>query len=84
MKLNPKDQKVLDYLHEPRTAQEIATHLGYKLPPYGSLRLLQRLDLVDKAGPHPNAKSTFVASGRPAKIDPVCMRVTQMVMGMQM
>jgi hypothetical protein len=84
MKLNPKDQKVLDYLHQPRTAQEVANHLGYKLPPYNSLRLLQRLDLVDKHGPHPNAKSTFVASGRPAKIDPVYMRVTQMVMGVQM
>jgi hypothetical protein len=51
-------------------------HLGYKLPPYGALRLLQRLDLVDKHGPHPNAKSTFVASGRPLKLDPVYMRQT--------
>ena len=82
MKLNPTDQKVLDYLHEPRTAHEIASHLGYKLPPYHSLRLLQRLDLVDKAGLHANAKSTFVASGRPLKLDPVHMRVT--VMGVQM
>lgn len=84
MKLNPKDQKVLDYLDQPKTAQEVADHLGHKLSPYGSLRLLQRLDLIDKHGPHPNAKSTFVKSGRPAKIDPVHMRVTQMVMGVQM
>jgi hypothetical protein len=84
MKLNPKDQKVLDYLHQPRTAQEVADHLGYKLPPYGSLRLLQRLNLVDKHGPHPKAKSTFVQSGRPLEHDPVHVRVTQMVMGVQM
>jgi hypothetical protein len=84
MKLNPTDQKVLDYLHKPRTSEELATYLGRKLPPYQSLRLLQRLDLVDKHGPYPNAKSTFVASGRPMKIDPVYMRVTQTVMGVQL
>ena len=80
--MTPTEQKVLDYLRKPRTAQEVADHFGYKLPPYGTLRLLQRLDLVDKVGPYPNAKSTFVASGRPMHIDPIYMRQT--VMGVQL
>jgi hypothetical protein len=84
MKLSPNEQKVLDYLRQPRTAREVADYLGHQLPPYGILRLLQRLDLVDKSGTHENAKSTFVVSGRPMRLDPVYMRATHNVMGVQL
>jgi hypothetical protein len=84
MKLSPNEQKVLDYLRQPRTAQEVADYLGHQLPPYGILRLLQRLDMVDKSGLYERAKSTFVASGRPMRLDPVYMRATQTVMGVQL
>ena len=80
--MTSREKRILDYLQKPRTAQEVADHLGHKLPPYGTLRLLQRLDLVEKHGPHPKAKSTFVASGRPLAVDPVYMR--QVVMGVQL
>jgi len=84
MKLSANEQKVLDFLRQPRTAEQVAAYLGHKLPPYGILRLLQRLDLVDKVGPYERAKSTFVVSGRPMRLDPVYMRTTQTVLGVQL
>lgn len=39
MKLSVVEQKVLDYVRQPRTAQEIAKHFGLKRPPYDALRL---------------------------------------------
>ena len=84
MKLSANEQKVLDFLRQPRTADQVAAYLGHKLPPYGILRLLQRLDLVDKTGPYERAKSTFVASGRPMRLEAPYMRATQTVMGVQL
>jgi hypothetical protein len=84
MELSPNEQKVLDFLRQPRTADQVAAYLGHKLPPYGILRLLQRLDLVNKVGPYERAKSTFVASGRPMHLQAPYMRATQTVMGVQL
>jgi hypothetical protein len=86
MKLRPKEQKVLDYLYKPRTAEEVADYMGYRIPPYGTLSLLQRLDLVDKEGAHERALSTFVQSGRPMKFDPEYMDYNEQptVMGVRL
>lgn len=84
MKLSPNEQKVLDYLRQPRTAKEVADYLGHQREPYGILRLLQRLDLVDKIGTHERALSTFVASGRPMKLEQPYMEYRPTVMGVQL
>lgn len=84
MKLSPNEQKVLDYLRQPRTAKEVADYLGHQREPYGILRLLQRLDLVDKIGPYDRALSTFVASGRPMKLETPYMGCRPNVMGAQL
>jgi hypothetical protein len=85
MNLSKNEQKVLDYLHKPRTAKEVAELLGHQLPPYGILRLLQRLDLVDKIGTHERALSTFVQSGRPMKLEQPYMHYKpQTVLGVQL
>lgn len=69
IKLSDNEQAVLDYLELPRTAMEVAAFLGHKLPPYNILRLLRRLDLVDKIADHDRAKALFVQSGRPMLMD---------------
>lgn len=69
MNLNQTEQDVLDFLVVPRTAIEVMEFIGHKTPPYGTLRLLQRLDLVDRISPYERAKATFVQSGRPMKLD---------------
>jgi hypothetical protein len=86
MKLSPNEQLVLEYLKQPRSSQEVADYLGHKLPPYGILRLLQRLDLVDKIGAHERALSMFVQSGRPMKMEPQYMsyREPMVVMGVRL
>ena len=88
MRLSPNEQAVLAFLSQPRLATEVAHHLGHKMPPYGILRLLQRLDLVDRVAPaRKNTPSTFVASGRPMKFEPAYMTHTPtgtMVMGVRL
>jgi hypothetical protein len=85
MKLSPNEQLVLEYLKQPRSSQEVADYLGHKLPPYGILRLLQRLDLVDKIGAHERALSMFVQSGRPMKLEaPYMQYKTQTVLGVRL
>ncbi len=75
MKLSPNEQAVLAFLSEPKLATEVAHHLGHKMPPYGILRLLQRLDLVDRVAPaRKNTPSTFVATGKPMRFDPEWMQ----------
>jgi hypothetical protein len=70
MKLSPNEQAVLALLSEPKLATEVAHHLGHKMPPYGILRLLQRLDLVEVVAPaRKNTPSTFVATGKPIKLE---------------
>ena len=67
--MSETETKVLEFLKTPKTSVEVMEFLGHKTPPYGILRLLQRLDLVDRISPYDRAKATFVASGRPMKID---------------
>jgi hypothetical protein len=74
MNLNQTEQDVFDFLITPRSAQEIMNFIGHKTPPYGILRLLQRLDLIDKIAPYEKAKSLFVQSGRPMKIDNIYIK----------
>jgi len=75
MKLSKNEQAVLDFLSKPRTSEEVAKLLNHARPPYGILRLLQRLDLVERVAPtRKNTPSTFVASGRPMKFNPDWMQ----------
>ena len=84
IKLNQTEQDIYDFLVTPRTAVEIMEFMGHKTPPYGSLRLLQRLDLVDKRSAYEKAKALFVQSGRPAKLDKPYVQQTINVMGVQL
>jgi len=86
MKLSKNEQLVLEYLKQPRSSQEVADYLGHKLPPYGILRLLQRLDLVDRVANHrKNAPSVFIASGRPMLQHPnITYKDRPMVMGVRL
>ena len=86
MKLSNTEQAVLDFLATPKSAIEVMKHVGHKTPPYGILRLLQRLDLVDKISKYDRAKALFVASGRPMSIDKmyVKVRTPQTVMGVRL
>jgi hypothetical protein len=86
MRLSPNEQAVLAFLSEPRSSAEVAHHLGHKMPPYGILRLLQRLDLVDRVANHrKNAPSVFVASGRPMLQHPnMTYKDRPMVMGVRL
>ena len=63
MTLNEREQKILDFLYKPRTSDEIMHHLNHLTPPYGALRLLQRLGLVEKVSAYERAKAVFVATG---------------------
>jgi DNA-binding IclR family transcriptional regulator len=63
MELGKTDQKALDYLQRPRTAKEVAEHLGINLnSAYKPLRLLQRLGLVEKESAYQNALAVFKAT----------------------
>lgn len=63
MQLGNSSQKTLDYLARPRTAKEVAMHLGIELnSAYRPLRLLQRLGLVEKESKYPNALAVFKAT----------------------
>jgi predicted ArsR family transcriptional regulator len=83
--LTPQQEEVLRFLKSPATAAALAEYLGVEVDStYPHLRLLQRLDLVEKAGrlPNPNGAGSIVmfkATGRPPKIDQSYMRVTDQV-----
>ena len=83
MTLNQTEQDIYDFLITPRTAVEVMEFVGHKTPPYGSLRLLQRLDLIDKISDHERAKALFVQSGRPIKIEKPYMQLVT-VMGVKL
>lgn len=86
MKLSKNEQAVLDFLSEPRTSEEVAKLLNHARPPYGILRLLQRLDLVDRIQPkRQNEPSTYVATGRPMFKHPnIKYRDTVTVLGVRL
>jgi len=85
MNLNQTEQDIYDFVVVPRTAVEIMEFISHKTPPYGSLRLLQRLDLVDKISDYERAKAKFVQSGRPMQLDSYANHVpeTSLVMGVR-
>lgn len=63
MGLNVAQQKVLDYCRRPRTSEQIAEHLSLAMSTvHKSLRVLQRLHLLDKHQDAPNRKATYVAA----------------------
>lgn len=87
MKLTPHQQKALAFLATPRTSAELAEYMGRKQESvYGTLRLLQRLDLVERISPYERAKATFVATGKEMAIDDPYIRPTagMTVMGVRL
>ncbi len=71
MKLTPHQTKALAYLSTPRTSAQLAAHMGWKQESvYATLRLLQRLDLIERISPYERAKATFVATGNAPAADP--------------
>lgn len=84
-RLNQIEQDIYEFCVVPRSAQEIMEFVGHKTPPYGALRFLQRVDLIDKVSPYERAKATFVQSGRPMKLDSYMRQVpeTCLVMGVR-
>lgn len=64
MKLSNSEIKVLRFLTEPRTAMDVAEHIGWQISAvYAPLRFLQRAGLVRKISEYERAKATFVATG---------------------
>ena len=89
-KLSKTHEKVLAVCRQPKTSKQIADHLGITLSAiYNHLRLLQRLDQLEKiqdphAGGH-NWGCTFVATGKPLVFDPELMRYSgDTVMGVRL
>ena len=69
MKLTNAEIKVLEYLSEPRSAEDVKEHFGYQNIPYNILRSLQKSNLVDKLSVGTPPKSRFVSSGREMSIE---------------
>lgn len=88
MTLTKQQQKALAYMATPCTSAELAKYMGWKQESvYGTLRLLQRLDLVERISPYQRAKATFVATGKAmAIIDDPYIRPTagMTVMGVRL
>jgi hypothetical protein len=90
-KLSETDQKIVEYCCRPRTSTEIAIYARVSMSAaYKSLRLLQRLGLlekmqVDKPTGH-NHGVTFKATGKPIEEDwiPQYMSFKPMVMGVRL
>lgn len=62
MMLNKTTQQVFEFVRRPRTAEQVAEHLGLSMSSvYRPLRLLQRLDLVEKTVSAVNLKATYMA-----------------------
>jgi hypothetical protein len=80
--LTKTEQDVLDFLITPKTAIEVMEFVGHKTPPYGILRFLQRLDLVDKISKYERSKAMFVQSGRSMIVD-TYVKETHNVFGVQ-
>jgi len=63
MALTAIEQKTLDYCRLPRTAEQVADHLGMvRNSAYRPLRSLQRLGLLEKVAEHPTSKASFQAT----------------------
>lgn len=83
--LTPQQSRLLEFLKTAQTAAAAAEHLGCEVANvYVHMRLLQRLDLVEKAGRLPNPSGAgsivlFKSTGRQPQIDPDYMRVPDQV-----
>ena len=83
--LSPQQSRLLEFLKTERTAAAAAEHLGCEVASvYAHLRLLQRLDLVEKASRLPNPSGAgsivlFKSTGRQPQIDPGYMRMPDQV-----
>ena len=83
--LSPQQSRLLEFLKTAKTASDAAEHLGCGVDNvYVHMRLLQRLDLVEKAGRLPNPSGggsivLFKATGREPQIDIDYMRVPDQI-----
>ena len=83
--LSPQQSRLLEFLKTERTAAAAAEHLGCEVASvYAHLRLLQRLDLVEKASRLPNPSGAgsivlFKSTGRQPQIDPDYMRMPNQI-----
>ena len=83
--LTPQQAKLVEFFKTQQTAAAAAEHLGCEVDNvYVHLRLLQRLDLVEKAGrlPNPNGAGSIVlfkTTGRQPQIDPGYMRMPDQI-----
>jgi hypothetical protein len=90
-RLSELQSKILAYCRKPRKSTEIAEYIGSSMSgTYKSLRLLQRLDQIEKIVPEVsrghNYDVKFVATGRPLALDAEYMSYTDkpMVMGVRL
>ena len=80
--LSEAQTRLLEFLKNPKTAAEAAKYMGIEIDSlYPNLRLLQRLDLVEKAGfkPNPNGAgriAVFNATGRSPVVEPPYMGIS--------
>lgn len=67
--LSPQHKKILEFCNQPRTSKEISEHMAARLDTtHKNLRVLQRLDLLEKIVPEKltnNQGITFKATGKP-------------------
>lgn len=83
--LSPQQAKLVEFFKTARTAAEAAEHLGCGIDNvYVHLRLLQRLDIVERDGraPNPNGAGSIVlfkTTGRQPQIDPQYMRTPDQI-----
>lgn len=81
--LSEAQTRLLEFLKNPKTAAEAAEYMGIEIDSlYPNLRLLQRLDLVEKAGFKPNPTggpgriAVFMATGRQPVVEPPYMGIS--------
>ena len=90
-RLSELQNKILAYCRKPRKSTDIAEHIGSSMSgTYKSLRLLQRLDQLEKVEPEVshghNHGVKFVATGKPLALDAEFMAFVDrpMVMGVRL
>lgn len=80
--LTEGQKRLLEFLKEPRTTAQMAEHLGVEIDSlYPNLRLLQRLDLIEKVEHQSNPNgagriAVFNATGRSPVVEPPYMGIS--------
>jgi len=81
--LSEGQARLVEYLRDPHTAAEAAQYMGVEIDSlYPNLRLLQRLDLIEKAGYKTNPTggpgriAVFMATGRQPIVEPPYMGIS--------